>query len=63
MMLTAASAAVAASVTVLQARTPVTPGSFQRGRGAPLHTAWWPWALIVLALAAEWILRRRWGLR
>ncbi|MEO5511359.1 MAG: vWA domain-containing protein [Longimicrobiales bacterium] len=29
----------------------------------PLHTSWLPYALLLLLLAAEWILRRRWGLR
>jgi hypothetical protein len=29
----------------------------------PLHTSWVPYALLLLLLAAEWILRRRWGLR
>jgi hypothetical protein len=29
----------------------------------PLHASWIPYALLVLLLAAEWILRRRWGLR
>jgi hypothetical protein len=31
--------------------------------GRPLHTVPWPYLLIVLLLAAEWVLRRRWGLR
>jgi hypothetical protein len=31
--------------------------------GRPLHTAAWPYVLIVLLVAAEWVLRRRWGLR
>jgi hypothetical protein len=34
-----------------------------RRAGTPLHATAWPYALIVLLLAAEWILRRRWGLR
>jgi hypothetical protein len=29
----------------------------------PLHASPWPYALILALLAAEWILRRRWGLR
>ncbi len=36
------------------------------GRGGvrrPLHTALWPYLLLVLLLCAEWVLRRRWGLR
>jgi hypothetical protein len=32
-------------------------------RGTPLHATAWPYVVIVLLLAAEWILRRRWGLR
>lgn len=31
--------------------------------GRPLHTVPWPYVLIILLLAAEWVLRRRWGLR
>jgi hypothetical protein len=35
-----------------------------RARGlTPLHARPWPWVLIVLLLATEWVLRRRWGLR
>ena len=29
----------------------------------PLHASAWPWALLVVLLCAEWVLRRRWGLR
>ena len=32
-------------------------------RGTPLHATPYPYVLIVLLLAVEWILRRRWGLR
>jgi hypothetical protein len=32
-------------------------------RGTPLHATAYPYVLLVLLLAAEWILRRRWGLR
>lgn len=32
-------------------------------RGTPLHAMAFPYVLIVALLAAEWILRRRWGLR
>jgi hypothetical protein len=32
-------------------------------RGTPLHATACPYVLLVLLLAAEWILRRRWGLR
>ena len=34
-----------------------------RSGGKPLHASAWPYALMVLLLCAEWILRRRWGLR
>lgn len=33
------------------------------GGGRPLRTAPWPWLVLTLLLAAEWVLRRRWGLR
>lgn len=33
------------------------------GPTRPLHATPWPYALILILLAAEWILRRRWGLR
>jgi hypothetical protein len=32
-------------------------------RGTPLHATAYPYLLVLLLLAAEWILRRRWGLR
>ena len=32
-------------------------------QGRPLHTAAWPYVLVILLLCGEWILRRRWGLR
>ena len=38
-------------------------GSDTARRGTPLHATGYPYVLIVLLLAAEWILRRRWGLR
>lgn len=31
--------------------------------GRPLHTTPWPYLLLVGLISAEWILRRRWGLR
>jgi hypothetical protein len=31
--------------------------------GTPLHAAAWPYVVVVLLLALEWVLRRRWGLR
>ncbi|HUH11849.1 MAG TPA: hypothetical protein VMK65_02020, partial [Longimicrobiales bacterium] len=33
------------------------------GEGRPLHTFAWPWVLLVGLLCAEWVLRRRQGLR
>jgi hypothetical protein len=41
----------------------LNPGAVRRGRGVPLHTTPWPYIAIVLVLATEWVLRRRWGLR
>jgi hypothetical protein len=41
----------------------VRAGADTRRPGTPLHTTPWPYVLLVLLLAAEWILRRRWGLR
>jgi hypothetical protein len=32
-------------------------------RGTPLHATAYPYVLVLALLAAEWILRRRWGLR
>ena len=34
-----------------------------RTGGRPLHTSPWPYVAVVLLLCAEWVLRRRWGLR
>ncbi len=51
------------AATLAEASTPVGRGGIQRGRGAPLHTSPWPYLLFVLMLLAEWVLRRRWGLR
>ncbi|HEX6134495.1 MAG TPA: hypothetical protein VFZ24_11040 [Longimicrobiales bacterium] len=57
------------------ARTPIDPARLEAGgtmvrsgedsvrRGTPLHATAYPYLLLVLLLAAEWILRRRWGLR
>jgi hypothetical protein len=42
--------------------TTVRGGEERRG-GTPLHATAYPYVLLVLLLAAEWILRRRWGLR
>ena len=43
--------------------TPVGPGARERGPRRPLHASALPWALLVLVLCGEWVLRRRWGLR
>jgi hypothetical protein len=37
--------------------------SSERGSGRRLHTLPWPYLLLVLMLCAEWVFRRRWGLR
>lgn len=42
---------------------PVALGADTRGQGRPLHTYPWLSVLLVALLCAEWILRRRWGLR
>jgi hypothetical protein len=44
------------------AGTPVR-GAAERAGGTPLHATPWPFVLLVALLAAEWVLRRRWGLR
>ncbi|HUG40501.1 MAG TPA: hypothetical protein VMM12_08450 [Longimicrobiales bacterium] len=31
--------------------------------GRPLRASAWPWALLMVLLCVEWVLRRRWGLR
>jgi hypothetical protein len=41
----------------------VRGGEAVRRTGTPLHTLPWPYVLLVVLLATEWILRRRWGLR
>ena len=41
----------------------VTSGAKPRGARRPLHTSPVPYVLVVLLLSAEWVLRRRWGLR
>ena len=52
---------VASLRTLAGRRAPGRIGSDARDR--PLHTSPLPWIAIVLLLATEWILRRRWGLR
>ncbi|HUE76552.1 MAG TPA: hypothetical protein VMM83_01295 [Longimicrobiales bacterium] len=41
----------------------VGDGVRRRGSGRPLRASAWPYVVLVLLLSAEWILRRRWGLR
>jgi hypothetical protein len=41
---------------------PVGPDARARP-GRPLHASAWPYIAIVLLIAVEWVLRRRWGLR
>ncbi|MBW3553480.1 MAG: hypothetical protein KY466_08220 [Gemmatimonadetes bacterium] len=38
-------------------------GARRAGSGRPLRASAWPYALVVLLLCVEWVLRRRWGLR
>ncbi|HEX6306735.1 MAG TPA: hypothetical protein VFZ69_01040 [Longimicrobiales bacterium] len=45
------------------AGTMVREGVERVRRGTPLHAMAYPYVLVVALLAAEWILRRRWGLR
>jgi hypothetical protein len=52
-----------ADVRALRATDTVVRGDDARRLGTPLHATAWPYVLIVLLLAAEWVLRRRWGLR
>ncbi|HET9439646.1 MAG TPA: hypothetical protein VFO52_05725 [Longimicrobiales bacterium] len=52
----------AADLSVLRA-TPSALGEPTRRGGRPLHASAWPYVLVVLLLCAEWIFRRRWGLR
>jgi hypothetical protein len=42
--------------------TEMRPSSRHRG-ARPLHASAWPYIAIILLLCAEWVLRRRWGLR
>ena len=47
----------------LRAPEPVGGQGAARAGSTPLHATAFPYLLIVLLLAAEWVLRRRWGLR
>lgn len=44
-------------------RAPAALAGGRRGVARPLHTFAWLYVLLVALLCAEWILRRRWGLR
>jgi hypothetical protein len=41
---------------------PVGPGAGALP-GRPLHASAWPYILLIVLIATEWVLRRRWGLR
>ena len=43
--------------------TPAALAGFSEGGGRPLHAYIWPYIILILLLCAEWIFRRRWGLR
>jgi hypothetical protein len=53
---------VPADLSVLRT-TAATLAGTPRGAARPLHTYIWPYIVLVLLLCAEWIFRRRWGLR
>lgn len=42
---------------------PVALAGAGQGAGRPLHAYIWPYVILILLLCAEWIFRRRWGLR
>ncbi len=42
---------------------PASATTTMRRAGSPLRLSPFPWLIIILLLCAEWILRRRWGLR
>jgi hypothetical protein len=53
-------------------RPPVEPSGIEGAPGTlrdaardtrPLHATAWPYAVLLLLLSLEWVLRRRWGLR
>ena len=44
-------------------RTPTALAGVGRAGGRPLHTYAWLYVVLTALLCAEWILRRRWGLR
>lgn len=41
----------------------VALGGITRAGGRPVHTMPWPYLVLIVLIAAEWVLRRRWGLR
>jgi hypothetical protein len=43
--------------------TPAALAGLGEGAGRPLHAYIWPYVILILLLCAEWIFRRRWGLR
>ena len=47
----------------LQSGATAVRGADDARRGTPLHATAYPYLVIIALLAAEWILRRRWGLR
>lgn len=47
----------------LQAPLAEVRATSRSARSRPLHASAWPYVAIILLLCAEWILRRRWGLR
>jgi hypothetical protein len=52
-----------AQLDALSAPPATVRGGVERAGGTPLHATAWPYLVIVMLLAAEWVLRRRWGLR
>jgi hypothetical protein len=50
-------------LTDLQGTAEATLAGRLRGGDKPLRTMFWPYLVVALLLASEWILRRRWGLR
>jgi hypothetical protein len=53
----------ARSLSDLQGTAEASLAGRARAGDRPVRTMFWPYLLIVLLLASEWILRRRWGLR
>jgi len=55
-------ASARAPLEAMRGAVPVGRGP-RSGPGRPLHATAWPYILVVLLVATEWVLRRRWGLR